>query len=244
LDQAEGRRVWAAANADPAARAVLDALEAVRTGLGELGSAPVPPMPAQFAARLDAALDAEVRNAFGVSVAPPPARAQGQHAESQTLAPVVDLAEARRKRTRMAAWGGGLLTAAAAAVAIAVAVVPTSTTGGVPNAMPPSEQTQGPGQAPGAGEGPLAVSRGNLAAAVGQVGNAREYGDLRDQAGLDRCLTAAGVTPGSVPVAGVKPVSLDGTRGTMAILLPELGKFRILVFGSGCAVVTDTTIGR
>ncbi|MFC7618414.1 hypothetical protein ACFQV2_38685 [Actinokineospora soli] len=50
---------------DPEARAVLAALDAVRTDLGALRDAPAPPMPDHLAARLDAALAEEARRAFG-----------------------------------------------------------------------------------------------------------------------------------------------------------------------------------
>lgn len=235
LDREQSARLWPQVKADPAARAILDALESVRTDLGDLGAAPVAPMPAHFAARLDAALDAEARRApggGGVAVAPLPPQ--------PGLAPVVDLDAARRKRNRMAAWAGGLLTAAAAAVAISIAVVPTSTTGVPKAAMPPSEQTQNPEAQP-----PLAASSSDLGGAIGKVGTTKDYGDLGDQAGLDRCLAANDVDPAEAQTIGVRPVTLDGKPGTMAILLVpgELGKFRVLVVEPDCSALADTVIG-
>lgn len=112
LDPAEANRLWPLVNADPAARAVLTALDSVKVDLGTLGHAQVEPMPAQFAARLDAALQAEARGRVGTAPAPAPLPAP-------PVAPVVDLAAARRRRNRMTAWGAGVLTAAAAAAAIA-----------------------------------------------------------------------------------------------------------------------------
>src|SRR6266545_182140 len=114
LDDQLSSDLWPRVNADPEARAVIEALDVVKVELGQLGSAPAPPMPAHLAARLDAALEAEMfRSAPRQAAAPP-------------VAPVVNLADARRRRNRMMAWGAGVLTAAAAAVAVTVAVLPGS----------------------------------------------------------------------------------------------------------------------
>ncbi|MGH3761918.1 MAG: hypothetical protein ACRDTB_29705, partial [Actinophytocola sp.] len=72
LDRAESERLWPLVNADPEARAVLAALDEVKVGLGQLGNAPVEPMPARYAARLDAALEAEIRASGRVATATPP----------------------------------------------------------------------------------------------------------------------------------------------------------------------------
>jgi hypothetical protein len=56
IDPARAAEVRAAADRDPAARAVLDALDTTR---GELGALDDPPVPAEYAARWDAALAAE-----------------------------------------------------------------------------------------------------------------------------------------------------------------------------------------
>ncbi|WP_156755389.1 anti-sigma factor [Actinokineospora pegani] len=241
LDPAQSQRLWAQVNTDPQARAVLDALESVRTGLGDLGAAPVEPMPAQFSARLDAALEAEARRAFGGGVAVAPPQNAGQQPLPQTFAPVVSLDQARRRKGRVAAWAGGLVTAAAAAVALAFVVLPNTTDG---TAVPPSAMLPGD-QGPGS-ERPLAVGRGDLGAAIGKVGTDKDYGALRDQAGLDRCLRANDIDATTAQVVGVKPVTLDGTPGTLAILLPpgELGKLQVLVVKPDCAPIANEVIGR
>src|SRR5262245_23302971 len=61
LDAELSAQLWPRVNADPKARAVIDSLDVVKVELGQLGSAPVEPMPAHFAARLDAALAAEAQ---------------------------------------------------------------------------------------------------------------------------------------------------------------------------------------
>ncbi|WP_436492996.1 hypothetical protein [Actinokineospora sp. HUAS TT18] len=231
LEPAQSARLWSQVNADPGARAVIDALDAVSADLGGLGDAPAPPMPAHFAARLDAALDAEARRSFGG-----PAQ--------QSVAPVVDLAEARRKRSRRMAWGGGLLTAAAAAVAITFAVLPGGqpTTGGV--AAPATTTAPAPGASDGAQVKPLAVTSSDIGGAVGKIGDSKEYGPLKNQAGLDKCIESAGLDAKSQTI-GVHPVNLDGTEGVMALLTTgDITKLRVLVVKPDCSVLFNNTIGR
>ncbi|HEX9334245.1 MAG TPA: hypothetical protein VF892_00105, partial [Pseudonocardiaceae bacterium] len=54
LDDAVARELWPRVRQDPAAVAVLDALDATRAELSGLAASPSIPMPARFAARLDA----------------------------------------------------------------------------------------------------------------------------------------------------------------------------------------------
>src|SRR5213082_1705381 len=82
--------LWPQVNADPEARAILAALDATTAELHEFANAPAPPMPAHFAARLDAAIAAESqarKQQFG----PPPQQAAPQPPQQQGLAPVVSL---------------------------------------------------------------------------------------------------------------------------------------------------------
>src|SRR5689334_11049451 len=92
LDSALSAQLWPRVNADPEARAVIEALDTVKVELGQLGAAPAPPMPAHLAARLDATLRAELSRTAPPRPAPP------------GVAPVIDLAEARRRRNRRTAW--------------------------------------------------------------------------------------------------------------------------------------------
>jgi hypothetical protein len=214
LDAELSARLWPRVNADPEAHAVIEALDIVKVELGQLGAAPAPPMPAHFAARLDAALRAETAR-----LAPPPAPA----------APVVDLAAARRRRNRRLGWGVGVLTAAAAAVAVTFAVLPNSSTGGNPVAGGPP-----PGNS-SATKPPLQVEPGNWNAAIGGVNNERDYGPLKDQQGLDKCVEANGIDPSDVQTVGVRQVTFQGRPGIMAVLTTgQAGRFRILIVEPSC----------
>jgi hypothetical protein len=220
LDSDLSARLWPQVNADPDARAVIEALDTVKVDLGQLGSAPIAPMPAHFAARLDAALatEAQRRTVARPAPLPPP------------IAPVVDLAAARRKRNRTMAWGVGILATAAAVVAVVVAVFPGSDqTGGNAVAggqLPPSSNGTKP---------PLELDSGNLSAAIGGVTNEKDYGPLQDQEHLDACIRANDLDPTKAQTVGVRQVTLDGKPGVLAMLTTgEKGQFRILVVEPTC----------
>ncbi|SFA80965.1 hypothetical protein SAMN05216266_101569 [Amycolatopsis marina] len=233
LDDAEANRLWPQVNADPEARAVLDALDSTVADLGALPMEPVAPMPPEVAARIDAALTAEVSRT-------------GQSAQpgESGVAPVVSLDAARRKRNRMLGWGGGLLTAAAAAVAAVAIIVPNGSQpdGGQPAAAPP---TDGASSTP-----PLSLrSEGGLGPALGEISGVRDFGPLGDQQRLDVCLEAAGIDPDVKP-AGVRPVTLDG-REAVLVLYPtgELAQFRMVAFAPDCGpgnpeLLLDKTVGK
>ena len=235
LDPAESARLWPQVNADPQARAVLAALDEVKVGLGRLGTAPVDPMPARYAARLDAALEAEMRAGGRVATAPPP----------PPMAPVVDLAAARKRRNRMTAWGAGVLTAAAAAAAVAFVALPGQETGGTPSAEG-GKNTEAPGDTQGSGNGaepPLALSKGNLGAAIGSLNGKKDYGDLEDAQGLRACLDAHQVPSSGEPI-GVSPVTLDGKPGIAAMLGAgtQPGHYRIVVVEPTCTAADPGTV--
>src|SRR5437870_2958347 len=118
LDEAQAAELWPLVNADPEARAILDALDATRADLASLADAPVQPMPAEFAARLDAALAAEVVSRQAASFLESTQPESAQHGQASQPAgsgdaKVVDLAAARRRRNQRLGWGAGILTAAA-----------------------------------------------------------------------------------------------------------------------------------
>ncbi|MPZ82648.1 MAG: hypothetical protein GEV28_20505 [Actinophytocola sp.] len=225
LDPAESARLWPLVNADPEAHAVLMALDSVKIDLGRLGNAQVEPMPAQFAARLDTALQAEARGRVATAptpVPPPP------------VAPVVDLAAARKRRNRMATWGAGVLTAAAAAAAIAIVALPGNETGGSPQAGDGANtptNTEAPG---GNAQPPMALSSDNLASAIGMLTDEKDYGRLEDEQGLRDCLDALDITAGDT--VGVHPVTFDRADGIAALLGAgtEPGKFRLVVVEPTC----------
>jgi hypothetical protein len=253
LEPRRAAAVQAGVGADADARAFLAALDAVRTDLSALGEASAPPMPEHFAARIDAALAEEAARAFGTPAVSTPAsgtpapsstslKATGTLADDEP-APVIDLAAARRKRGRMAAWGAGLLTAAAAAVAFVV--VPGAgddTDGGGMAAEQPSPTASAPA---GTGEQPpLALGRDEVGETVPQVVNSRDYGPLEDKAGLDACLEANQLDPAKAQVVGVRPVTLEGEDSVMALLLTQkVGQFQVLVLTPDCTALFNDTIG-
>jgi hypothetical protein len=231
LSPEQSAHLWPAVNADPASRAVIEALDLVKVDLGNLGAAPAEPMPAHFAARLDAAIAVEASRMAAPVPVPQP---------RQPIAPVIDLGAARKRRNRMLAWGAGVLTAAAAAVAVVVAVSPGS------NTTPGSAVGDGSNNA---GNGPLAIQRDNVSAAIGKVTNQKDYGPLKDQQHLDECLRANDIDPAKEQTAGVRQVTIDGKSGVMALLVPGNNTFRVVVVEPTCGpgdpgLIVNTTIPR
>ncbi|MCT2586514.1 hypothetical protein [Actinophytocola gossypii] len=231
LDEAESARLWPQVNADPEARAILDALDSVTADLGDFANAPVEPMPAQFAARLDQALAAEARARGPVTTAPPPRPvAPAPPSPPPPVAPVVDLAAARKRRNRIAAWSTGVLTAAAAAAAIAFVAIPDNTTDGT---AAPGDTAENEQPSEGAAQPPVALSRDNLSPAIGEVSGENDYGALEDEDGLQQCLDSQGIdAPGDT--IGVRPVTLDGTEGVAALLGAGRGQFLLVVVTPDC----------
>jgi hypothetical protein len=240
LDDTQAAELWPLVDADPEARAILDALDATQADLASLAGAPAPPMPAQFAARLDAALAAEAAARF-------PERTQSS-AGGTTPAPraagsgdaqVVDLAAARQRRNKRLGWAAGILTAAAAAVvAVTIAIPGTSQQTGTPNvaAPPPS--------------GPSVGSDGSGAQAlIGKAVGVRDFGPLKTEDKLDACIAAAGLDP-EVRPEGIRPVNVGGKSGVMIILTTgKLAQFRLVAFGADCgpgnpAVLFDKVVGE
>ena len=232
LDDARAAELWPLVDADPEARAILDALDATQSDLASLADAPAPPMPAEFAARLDAALAAEAAAAF-----PKPRTAPEQAGPGD--AQVVDLAAARRRRNKRLGWAAGVLTAAAAAVvAVTIAIPGTSQQTGTPNvaAPPPS--------------GPSVGSDGSGAQAlIGKAVGVRDFGPLQTEDRLDACIAAAGLDP-KVRPEGIRPVNVGGKAGVMIILTTgKLAQFRLVAFGADCgpgnpAVLFDKVVGE
>jgi hypothetical protein len=245
LDADTSARLWPEVNADPEARAVLAALDSVKVGLGQLAQAPVEPMPAHVAARLDAALAAEARTWFGSAPpgsvppprpsAPPVPRSSteppGGPSPAPSSAPVTDIAAARRRRNRMAAWGAGVLTAAAAAVGVAFIAMPGTSTDGAPVAG--GRQTQAT-QPPDGAEPPFTLTRENLNPAIGQLTGEKDYGQLENDEGLKACLDGHDIP--SADTVGVHPVTLDGREGIAALVGAgtEPGRYRLVVVSPTC----------
>ncbi|GAB3139655.1 hypothetical protein GCM10027258_19050 [Amycolatopsis stemonae] len=228
LDETRAAELWPLVNADPEARAILDALDSTQSDLASLADAPAPPMPAEFAARLDAALAAEAAARFPRQAGPAPQDAQ-----------VVDLAAARRRRNKRLGWAAGVLTAAAAAiVAVTVAIPSTSQQSGTPNVAAPAPT------------GPSVDSDGSGAQAlIGKAVGVRDFGPLQNEDRLDACIAAAGLDP-KVRPEGIRPVNVGGKAGVMIILTTgKLAQFRLVAFGADCgpgnpAVLFDKVVGE
>lgn len=210
LDPQQAEQLWPQVNADPEAREILAALEATQADLREYANVPAPPMPANFAARLDAAIAAESQ-----------ARAQAtQTATPPPAAPVVSLDAARKRRNQRLGIGIGIFAAAAAAVGITFAALPGGTSD--PSAPPVA---QGPLNFPSESIGPE-----QLQAAKGGT----DYGPFSDKEKLAGCFQAIGISPNVEPL-GVKQVTVDGKQGTLFVLASTPpGTFRLVTVGQDC----------
>jgi hypothetical protein len=220
LDERAAAQLWPRVQADPEARAIIEALEATTTDLASLATAPAPPMPADVATRIDAALAEEARGT--------------------RLAPVVDLAAARRKRNQRIGWISGVAAVAAAAVATIAIVVPgSSESTGSPIAEPPrSSQSAGP---------VLNLRSDQPQAAVGQLSSGvKDYGPLGDAQRLSSCLQEAGFASTASPI-GVRPGTLDGQPAVLVLLTTgELAKFRLVALSPQCGPkpLLDQVVGN
>jgi len=234
LDARQSAALWAQVNHDPEAQAVLAALDGVRRDLDAFGDAPFEPMPAHFAAQLDAAIAAEAAKTR-----------PAQKLQQQGVAPVVDMSTARRRRNRRAGWAAGILTAAAAAAAVTFVALPGSQeTGGTPEAGGNTTFQQDPGNTnPSGDEPPIALEGNNVPATSALLGH-KDYGPLDDEQGLKSCLSDLGI--GEKQVMGSREVTLDGTQGVGALLAGgENGhRYRLVIVDAGCSkVISDTSLG-
>ncbi|HET6502139.1 MAG TPA: hypothetical protein VFG87_15390 [Amycolatopsis sp.] len=209
LDQAETVRLWEQVNADPAALEIIEALAATTADLATVGSAAVPPMPDDVAARIDAALAEAARDSLG-------------------LAPVVGIDAARRRRNKRIGWATGVVAVAAAAVAAVVVALPQGTSsGGGPVAAPP----------PASQQAPLAVQSDHPEAAIRQLSTGvKDYGALGSADKLSACLHAAGFAAAANPI-GVSPGTIDGQPAVLVLLTTgTMAQFRVVAFSPACGV--------
>ena len=220
-------RLWPRVRADPSADAMLTALDATQADLAGLTTAPPPPMPADFAARLDAAINAEVQ-----------ARA------AANIAPVVDINAARDrprrakrdpKQTRRLALTASLVGVAAAVIGAAIVVLP-----GLGSSPPSTSQNAG-----GAPTSQLSVNSGQLGSvALTQALHRSDYGPLSNPQQLAGCLKANGQDPNQKPV-GAMPLTLDGKPGTLLVLTTGvLAQYRLLVVGPTCSATSAATLAN
>jgi hypothetical protein len=228
LEEQQAAELWPLVNADPDARAIIEALEAATADLAVLASAPVEPMPADFAARLDAALANEARS---------------QHGEP-TVAPVVSLDAARRRRNKRLGWGAGVLAVAAAAIAaVAIAMPSSGKASDTTVAQPPVSTSHSLSDPPVGGDG------NGAEALIGKGLGVRDFGPLENEKRLDACLVAAGLDPAIRP-AGIRPVTVGEQTGVLVILTTgKLAQYRMVAFGPTCgpgnpAVLFDKVVGQ
>ncbi len=237
LDEREAAELWPRVNADPDARAIIEALESTKADLSGFAALDVEPMPADVARRIDAALERERQAQASPAQAQPPAEGSGA---------VVSLDAARARRKKRLGWGAGLLTAAAAVVAAALVVIPGTGDRNGSELAQPSQPSQ---SSDIGGTPPLAVDSGNPSAAVGQIVNVRDFGPLGGEQRLDACLEANGIDSAVQPV-GFRPVTVDGDEAVVVLLTTgELGQFRLLALAPDCGpgnpgLLMDETVGR
>ncbi|MFE0019931.1 hypothetical protein [Amycolatopsis sp. NPDC059021] len=257
LDEQTSADLWPRVNADADARAIIDALESTQSELAALATAPVEPMPAEYAARIDAALAAEssARQAaqgprrFPEQAQREPAQPAPGPAPQQAapgIAPVVDLAAARKRRNKRIGWGAGIVTVAAAAVAAIAIIVPATQQSGGPAggiAQPAPSGPAGPAGPTLGGDGSGAQSL------LGKSLGVRDFGPLQTEERLDACVAANGIDPAVRPV-GVQPVTVEGRAGVMVVYTTgKLAQYRMVAFGADCgpgnpAKLFDKVVGE
>ncbi|GAA1250671.1 hypothetical protein GCM10009676_41750 [Prauserella halophila] len=234
LSESEAAELWPRVNADPEARAVIEALEAAQADLGSLQDEPAEPMPADVAARIDAALADEQRTR--------------EQQDAGTNVVSLDRARSRRKKQGMAA---GFVAVAAAVVAAVAIVVPNlgggDETSGVAQPAPSEQSGDSDAGAPSDGSGPLALTTddGDLTSAIDDIQTMRDYGPLETRSRFDACVQAAGADTNKEP-AGVRPVTIDGEEAVLALYTTgELAQFRMVAVSPDCssAPVLDRVVG-
>lgn len=235
LDPARAAEVRAAAARDPDAAAVLGALAATRAELSELAD---PPVPAQYAARWEAALAAEaeigrpLRTASDLAAAPEEAGPAQQDADDRTAAPrplpgtsdrsappTPAAAPFRDPLPRPRPWRRRRVRPALVAAAVLAAAV----IGGV--LWAPQEPA------------PPSLDRVDLAAAGLDVRGDFDVGELADPARRAGCLRAVappGVSPDALLLGG-RDVVVDGRDGVLLLLAGGgPGRLQVVVVEPGC----------
>lgn len=232
LDARQSAALWAQVNNDPEAQAVLAALDSVKHDLDGLGDGPFEPMPAHFAERLDTAIAAEAAKTM------PAARQPG-------VAPVSDMAEARRRRNRRMGWIGGLVTAAAAVAAVAFVALPSNQEAGNPVAGDKGNGSNDTSQGAPSDLPPVALKGDDLGPAIGALSGKKDYDSFKDEQGLKDCLDTKGISDPTI--IGARDVTLDGTEGVAALLAggEDGHRFRLVIVAPDCSgdLITDASIG-
>lgn len=215
LSESEAAELWPRVNADPEARTIIEALDATSADLADLSAAPVPPMPAEVAARIDAAL------------------AQEQQARGGSN--VVSIDAARKRRNRRAGWGAGFLAAAAAVVAAVVIVAPDASREETPGVAAPT-----PGVAVDSGQINAAIGKVEGVRDFGPLENEQRLDACLEANGIDPVKQPVGITPGTID--GRDAVFVLYTTGELAqfrlvALAPDCGP-------ANPGLLKDEVIGR
>jgi hypothetical protein len=219
--------------ADPEASALLAALDETVADLASWQDPEPIPMPAGYAARLDAALAQEA--------ATRPGR-------------IVSLDDARRRRTRRWATGLGVAAAIAAVVTVgAVVLRPSGGSGGLAGTAPATTGTRSTssavatpsGSAPG-GQA-IVVDPRHLENLLTQIAGTTNGGPYRDPARLSACLAANGIK--GTNVLGVAAVTYQGAPAYAISLGLDDASAKILIVGDSCGspgadLLTSQTTGR
>jgi hypothetical protein len=236
LEPAEAAEVRAAAARDPQAAAVLAALATTRAELGGLAD---PPVPAQYAARWDAALAAEAAPTLRTVSDPPsaPPESEPTHPDvgddTGAAGPLPRLRPLLGRRRRAVAQLRRVRPALLAAVVLAAAVI-----GDV--VWTPREAA------------PLSLEGVDLATAGLAVRGDFDVGPLADPARRAGCLSAVtppGVSP-DAPLLGGRDVLVDGRHGVLLLLAGGgPGRLHVVVVEPGCGpeggvLIGARTIGR
>jgi hypothetical protein len=233
LEPAEAAEVRAAVARDPQAAAVLAALENTRAELGALAD---PPVPAQYAARWEAALAAEAAEAApSLGTVSDPASTLPESGPTQPDAvddtgaagPLPRLRSLSRRRRRAVVRLRRVRPALVAAVVLAAAVI-----GGV--VWTPREPA------------PLSLEGVDLATAGLAVRGDFDVGRLIDPARRAGCLSAVappGVSPDALLLGG-RDVLVDGRHGVLLLLAGGgPGRLHVVVVEPGCGPEGGVLLG-
>ncbi|WP_190819841.1 anti-sigma factor [Saccharopolyspora pogona] len=241
LDQQTADQLRVQVQDDPEAREILAALDATSADLAAL-----PPLtiPDDVSARIDAALENEVRAwAQQQAATAPPAEPVAPPAEQGGQ--VIDFAAAKQRRRRRFTLGAGLAGVAAAAAAVVFSVLPSNTDTSGSNQAQPQPAATGGAPAPLALRGEQVTLNGEQ---FGEIMKSEQYSSaLTDPQWLIGCLQANGVNSGK-PL-GAREITLNGKPAQLLVLQGgAIGKFRLLAVGPECgpgnpAKVSDSTFG-
>ncbi|RVW02350.1 hypothetical protein [Rhodococcus spongiicola] len=217
-------RLWPLVRQDPAALAVIDALDAVSADLGEAGrdhslGTRVPP---EIVTRINTALAQD---------------------DSRPSATVTELTEVRTRRPART-WIAVAVASTAAAVSVVFALGRMDPTGpAAPAAVATS--TAGTPQPPAVDLG-TDIDGGQVLALLGDAdsSNADGVGRLADPESRATCLQANGIDR-SVPVLGMREVRFRGSDAVLLLLPgPRPPGLTALVVGSGCDATNPDLLSR